>query len=157
MEEEWYSETLESYYNTAHGHNLKMEAARFSETSLSYITKRCHNREMEAARSSETLVPQDSVTTWRWRQQSHPKRWYPTTSLHGVTILKTSTSNISSLKSFLTFLRDNARAIWAVPWRWYNWYNFRPRTSQLAGAWIPCCTNLQVSVRFGQKQTVTKY
>jgi hypothetical protein len=24
------------------------------------------------------------VSPWRWRQQGPPKRWYPTTSLHGV-------------------------------------------------------------------------
>jgi hypothetical protein len=28
---------------------------------------------------------------WRWRQQGPPKRWYPTTSLHSITVEKTMT------------------------------------------------------------------
>jgi hypothetical protein len=31
------------------------------------------------------------ISPWRWRQHSHPKRWYPTTTLHGVTTQKTPT------------------------------------------------------------------
>jgi len=31
------------------------------------------------------------VTPRRWRQQGPPKRWYPTTTLHGITTQKTMT------------------------------------------------------------------
>jgi len=30
--------------------------------------------------------------TWRWRQHSSPKRWYPTTTLHGATTQRTTNS-----------------------------------------------------------------
>jgi len=35
----------------------------------------------------------------RWRQHGFPKHWYPTTTLHGVTTLKTSTWNITTMKA----------------------------------------------------------
>jgi len=48
-----------------------------------HITTRCHNLKMEAVRSSET-------------------RSYPTTSLHGVTTLKNSTSNWNNQFVFMS-------------------------------------------------------
>jgi hypothetical protein len=36
---------------------------------------------------------------WRWSGQDPPKRWYRTTSLHGITTQKTSTWNITAVKS----------------------------------------------------------
>jgi hypothetical protein len=35
----------------------------------------------------------------RWRQHVPPKRWYPTTTLHGVTTQMTSTGNITAVKA----------------------------------------------------------
>jgi hypothetical protein len=35
---------------------------------------------------------------WRWRQHGPPNLWYLTTTLHGVTTLKTSTCNITHLQ-----------------------------------------------------------
>jgi hypothetical protein len=38
------------------------------------------------------VLPQHYTASqpWRWRQHGPPKRWYPTTTLHGVTTQKTS-------------------------------------------------------------------
>jgi hypothetical protein len=41
-----------------------------------------------------TLFPSPVTSPWRWRQQGPPKHWYPTTSLHGVTVQKKSTLNL---------------------------------------------------------------
>jgi hypothetical protein len=38
------------------------------------------------------------TSTWRWRQHGPPKWWYPTTTLHGVTTQKTSTSIVTAVK-----------------------------------------------------------
>jgi len=38
----------------------------------------------------------DVTSPWRWRQNGHLKRWYPTTTLYGVTTHKTSTWNITA-------------------------------------------------------------
>jgi hypothetical protein len=72
---------------------LKMEAAKSSETLVSYlISTRCHNPEdgdSKVLRNVGVLRHYYTVSPpWRWRQQSSPKLWYPTTSLHGVTTLK---------------------------------------------------------------------
>jgi hypothetical protein len=84
---------LERLYPTTKLHGLKMEAAWSSETSVSY-----HN----AARSEDGgsmelrnvgILPQN-YTVWRWRQHGAPKRWYPTTTLHGVTTWNNSTWNL---------------------------------------------------------------
>jgi len=39
------------------------------------------------------ILPQQYMVSqpWRWRHHGTPKRWYPTTTLHGVTTQKTST------------------------------------------------------------------
>jgi len=38
------------------------------------------------------MLPPSSLQPWRWRQHGSPKRWYPTTTLHGVTTQKTTIS-----------------------------------------------------------------
>jgi hypothetical protein len=66
------SETLLSYHITTRYHNLKMEAAWYSETMIFYhISTRCHNLKMEA--------------------EGPLKGQYPTTSLYGLTVQKTTT------------------------------------------------------------------
>jgi hypothetical protein len=40
---------------------------------------------------SKDLAASIFTSPWRWRQQGPPKRWYPTTSLHGVITQKTAT------------------------------------------------------------------
>jgi len=42
----------------------------------------------------KTMLPLSSVVKWRWRQHGVPKRWYPTTTLHGATTKKTRDSEI---------------------------------------------------------------
>jgi hypothetical protein len=39
------------------------------------------------------------ISPWRWRQQDPPKRWYPTSSLHRVTIQKNSTWIFTAVKT----------------------------------------------------------
>jgi hypothetical protein len=62
---------------------------------------------MEAARSSENLVyycNTTRVTTqWRWRQQGSPKRWYPTTFLHGFTLHSPCVGKSETSKSWSLF------------------------------------------------------
>jgi hypothetical protein len=36
---------------------------------------------------------------WRWSQHGPPKRWHPTTTLHGVTTLMTATWNVTAVKA----------------------------------------------------------
>jgi hypothetical protein len=52
---------------------------------------------------------------WRWWQQAPPKRCYPNTTLHGVTIQKTWTMNI--IKCFYLWLLFISMGTQFVPWR----------------------------------------
>jgi hypothetical protein len=45
------------------------------------------------------------ASPWRWRQHGPPKRWYPTTTLQGVTTQKTSTWNIRAPKTLNMAIR----------------------------------------------------
>jgi hypothetical protein len=44
------------------------------------------------------------TSPWRWWQHGLPKRWYPTTSLHGVTTRKTMTSIFIAVKVKLSLV-----------------------------------------------------
>jgi hypothetical protein len=72
------------------------------------------------------------MMSWRWRQHGPPKHWYPTISLHGVTIQKTTTW--ISIATPLT-----------SPWRWrqhstpkhlYPTSTLRGVTFQKSSTWI---------------------
>jgi len=67
------------------------------------------NLKMEAARSSETLVSYHT-SSWRWRQNCPPKRWYPTTTLQCVTIQRTSTWTYNYILPMMNFLLFTAVA-----------------------------------------------
>jgi hypothetical protein len=43
--------------------------------------------------TSQPRRPRPGSSPWRWRQHGPPKRWYPTTTPHGVTIQKTLSWN----------------------------------------------------------------
>jgi len=65
----WRRWSFSSWSSGLWRHVVKTEATRFSETFVSYhIAIRRH------------------TSPWRWRQHSLPKRCYPTTSLHGITL-----------------------------------------------------------------------
>jgi len=76
--------------------------------------------------ASQSRKPRIESLPWRWRQHGPLKRWYVTTTLHGVTTEKTSTwiftvVQISNpeLKSFVInmFLCYSLRAPWRQPIR----------------------------------------
>jgi len=76
-----------------------MEAAWISEMLISYHNS-IFRAKMEAAWTSETLISYHNISSgWRWRQHGPLKRWYPTTTLHGVTTQKTSTWNMTAMKA----------------------------------------------------------
>jgi len=45
------------------------------------------------------FFPSPVTSTWRRRQNGHPKRWYPTITLRGVTTQKTSTWIFTAVKT----------------------------------------------------------
>jgi hypothetical protein len=53
----------------------------------------------EDTHREDSISPTPASSPWRWRQHGPPKRWYPTTTLHGVTIQNTSTWNITAVKA----------------------------------------------------------
>jgi len=69
-----------------------------------------HGRE----NSSRGLLGCDAVLlcygriSWRWRQHEPPKRWYPTTTPHGVTTQKTSTFTFTCLFNAGFMLNDTS-------------------------------------------------
>jgi hypothetical protein len=83
---------------------VKMEAARSSETSVSYHnTIQCHNPEDGGSMDLWNVgtLPQNYMVSHprRWRQHGPLKRRYPTTTLHGVTTQKTSTRIFTAVKA----------------------------------------------------------
>jgi hypothetical protein len=80
--------------------NLKMEAERSSETLISYCTALQTRWGRIPLFRRTTLLPSSSTLPWIWKQQSHPKRWYPTASLPGVTIQNSPTWIYTALKSW---------------------------------------------------------
>jgi hypothetical protein len=79
----WNVGILPQYYTMSQPRSLKMEAARTSETLVSYYNITRHN-------------PED----WRWRQHGPLKCWYPTTTLHDVTTQKTEDGGSMDLWNF---------------------------------------------------------
>jgi hypothetical protein len=64
---------------------------------------------------------------WRWRQHGALKRWYPTTTLHGVTTQKTSTWFFTAMKvSNLSFLTPVLNVLLSFTFRLsYPWWRSR--------------------------------
>jgi len=79
MKAVWYSETLVSYHNTTWRHRRPR-----LETSSSRKPQKFHQEPLWGGYNSPT-------SPWRWKQDGPPKRWYPTTTLNGVTTQNTST------------------------------------------------------------------
>jgi hypothetical protein len=50
-------------------------------------------------RWSDTNVSDDRAASIKVQQHGPPKRWYPTTTLHGVTTQKTANSNFTAVKT----------------------------------------------------------
>jgi len=60
-------------------------------------------------------------SSWRWRQQASPKRWYPSATLHGVTIQKTKAlRNIAVLPQHYTAWQSRRPGLESCssPWWW---------------------------------------
>jgi len=55
----------------------------------------------------------------RWRQHGPPKRWYPTTSLHGVTSQKTATRIFTAVKTS-SRVQDFHFKFVSLTRRWYS-------------------------------------
>jgi hypothetical protein len=78
---------------------------------------------------------------WRWRQHGPPKRWYPTTTFHGVTTQKTSTWTTWHCRSvhldIFNFLRSTV-STWRSDTMLIECTKVYPKVSGLA-AWSENC------------------
>jgi hypothetical protein len=106
---------------------MEMETVRLTETLICYNTTRRHN-------------PVD----WRWRQHGLLKRWYPTTTLHGVRTQKNEDGSITDPWNTGTY-HNTTRCHNPEDWRWRHhgplkhWYpttTLHGVTTQKTSTWI---------------------
>jgi hypothetical protein len=94
---------------------------------LWYDTNVSENHFEPTCRVKWSMLPPSS--SWRWRQYELLKRWYPTTTLQGVTTQKTSTWNLTVVKA--SKLEQCSRAFVSV----LNTLNLKQGSLSLINFW----------------------